>query len=562
MKRINYFLALIIMFFTLSFSVRANSISKISMDIYLDNNGDAKITEVWNAKLNEGTEGYHPYYNMGNSTISDFSVKDDNGNVYTYIDKWNIKASFDTKKYKNGIYKSGDEVDICWGISEYGTRTYTLSYTIKNAIYNTSDDSQIFFWQLIPYDMNPKPKDVYIKIHGDNRFEDTLDVWGYGNYGGTAYVYDGYIEMQPPKNGLKSSDYMTILVKFPKEYFNTTNKVDKSWDEIFDGAQYGSTKYNKEKEDFWSRFFAVLFYIFEILLFIGIPILIAIFAKNGGSKIKNKVYPKKDVLSFRDLPFNDDYARAYLIADEYSLMKQKTDYLGAVILKWIKDENVRVTTEEKGIFKNKETKIEFAKEPIDSKELDLYNMMKTAAKDDILEKNEFKRYCSNHYSKVLGWFDSVESSEYSKLKDDPKYINKVMTKGAFGREKEVVGATDELNEKASHMAGLKKFFKEFDNMSDKSAIEVKMWREYLIYAQIFGMAKEVAKEFKNLYPDVITYDMYNNVILIHDFSYASVSAASAAKSRAESYSSGGGGFSSGGGGGGSFGGGGGGGGFR
>ena len=42
----------------------------------------------------------------------------------------------------------------------------------------------------------------------------------------------------------------------------------------------------------------------------------------------------------------------------------------------------------------------------------------------------------------------------------------------------------------------------------------------------------------------------------------SVSAASIAKSRAESYSSGGGGFSSGGGGGGSFGGGGGGGGFR
>ena len=99
-------------------------------------------------------------------------------------------------------------------------------------------------------------------------------------------------------------------------------------------------------------------------------------------------------------------------------------------------------------------------------------------------------------------------------------------------------------------------------MKDKRAIEVKMWRDYLIYAQIFGMAKEVAKEFKNLYPEVITDEMYNDVILINTFSSSGVSAASAARSRAESYSSGGGGFSSGGGGGGSFGGGGGGGGFR
>ena len=47
----------------------------------------------------------------------------------------------------------------------------------------------------------------------------------------------------------------------------------------------------------------------------------------------------------------------------------------------------------------------------------------------------------------------------------------------------------------------------------------------------------------------------NSIVLIHDFSYASVSTASAARSRAESYSSGGGGFSSSGGGGGSIGGG-------
>ena len=444
---------------------------------------------------------------------------------------------------------------MCWGISEYGTRTYTLKYTINNFIYNTNDGVQILFWQLIPYNMKPKPNKVYIKIYADEPFADSLDVWGYGNYGGTAYVYDGYIEMQPPEKGLKSSDYMTILVKFPEKYFNTTNKIDKSWDEVFKGAEEGTTKYDPDKEDFWDTVWGIIGVLFWPLM----VVLLAIFGSkySGGGKIKNKEYPKSDVLPFRDLPFKDNYARAYLIADEYKLLSKRTDYLGSLLLKWIKDDLVTVTTEEKGIFKNKETKIEFKKVPTNEQELKMYNMMKEAAKDDILETNEFKKYCSNHYSKVLSWFDDLLSAEYSSLSQDTKYIGPVMVKN-----KQVQGATTELNEKASHLAGLKKFFKEFTSMKDKQAIEVKMWRDYLIYAQIFGMAKEVAKEFKDLYPDQITDEMYNNIILINTFSTTSVNAATTARSRAQSYSAGGGGFSSGGGGGGSFGGGGGGGGFR
>ena len=116
-------------------------------------------------------------------------------------------------------------------------------------------------------------------------------------------------------------------------------------------------------------------------------------------------------------------------------------------------------------------------------------------------------------------------------------------------------------EVAEQMAGLKKFLKEFTLIKEREAIEVNLWNEYLMYAQIFGIAKKVAKEFKKLYPDVITDEYYDDIIFIHTISYRGVNAATSARERAESYSSGGGGFSSGGGGTGSFGGGGGGG-FR
>ena len=82
-----------------------------------------------------------------------------------------------------------------------------------------------------------------------------------------------------------------------------------------------------------------------------------------------------------------------------------------------------------------------------------------------------------------------------------------------------------------------------------------------MFAYIFGIADKVAKQFKNLYPEIASEMQnnnldYNTFLFINTLSTRSVAAASSARSAAESYSSGGGGFSSGGGGGGSFGGGG------
>ena len=64
--------------------------------------------------------------------------------------------------------------------------------------------------------------------------------------------------------------------------------------------------------------------------------------------------------------------------------------------------------------------------------------------------------------------------------------------------------TDAFFEDGKRLVGLKKFFKEFTKMDEKTAIEVKAWKEYLIFAQLLGMADEVSKQFKKLYPDLIT----------------------------------------------------------
>ena len=196
MRKINKILlfAFIFLFFILIGNVNANSISSINMDIFVDQNGNANVTEIWNCDVNNGTESYHPYYNLGNSLITNLSVSENERN-YTTLPAWNTSGSLSSKAYKCGLNRISNGIEICWGISSYGKHIYTVNYTITNFVSELTD-SQMIYWTLIPYEFSEPIGSCYIKIHSNFDYNFETPVWGYGNYGGTCYVYDGYIEMR------------------------------------------------------------------------------------------------------------------------------------------------------------------------------------------------------------------------------------------------------------------------------------------------------------------------------------------------------------------------------
>ena len=301
MKKIIFTLVL----FLVPSIILANEIYNIDMNIYVDNNGTAHVTEEWTTNLIQGTEGYKPYYNLGESKISNFKVSM-NGKEYTYNSDYNINASFNEKKYKNGFHYIDNGVELCFGITNYGKNTYTLSYDISNFVVNTSDGYQMIYWTLFPYDYNPSPERVYIKIYSDFKYADTLDVWGYGKYGAPTYVYDGYIEMDS-ESTVYSSEYMTILVKFPENTFTLNTTVDKTFEEYLNMANEGSTAYKVQKKSFFRE---LLSYI-PVLISVSIPFAIVFIAirssiVNGYGYKNNKVINKKETPLFRDIPCNKD----------------------------------------------------------------------------------------------------------------------------------------------------------------------------------------------------------------------------------------------------------------
>lgn len=557
--KILLFSLLIYVIFSLEKVVNANTINNISMNIYIDDNGNADVTEVWQCNVNEGTEVYHPYYNLGTSEIENFSVSL-GSTQYTTLDTWKTSGSLSSKAYKAGINHISNGVELCWGISKYGQNSYTVKYTITNFVVGLND-SQMIYWTLIPYEFSNRIGQVTINIRAPFSIPSSTDVWGYGNYGGTAYVNNGFITMASDGT-LDNDEYMTILVKFPSNSFNVDSKLDNDFQYYLDMAEEGSKHYS-------DSFDLIAFVpVILILIVFTFTILLYYISQKNKDRLKfenksNKLPKKKDIPYYRDIPCNKDIFLLFFIGFQFNIIKKKTDLLGSVILRWVR--NKQVTFQKNG-DKSSDTSIIFSEELkstiSDENEKKLYNMFLEASKDGVLEDSEFSKWCNVNYREILDWFDTILDTEKDKLVQNGLLIE--VKKDFLSYEKYI--ATPELRQYALNIAGLKKYLEEYTLIADREVPDVVLFEDYLILAQMFGIADEVSKNFKKLYPDLITqtnFDSYNTVTFINLYAVHGMNSAySANRAAARNYSSGGGGFSSGGGGFGSFGGGGGGGGFR
>lgn len=556
---------LLIMLFIPFISVNADTLYKVSMEVDLQKDGSANIQEVWDVEGTDGSEWYKQVLDLGNSKLSDFKVSMD-GKPLTKKDVWNIDGDLSSKRGYYGINYISNGLELCFGKGDYNRHTFVLNYKISNYIFNT-EDAQVLYATMFP---RVYANSFYVKVKSYYEFPDTLDVWGYG-YRGYAYVKDGVIEMSEGED--LSNEYVVLLAKFPLGTFETNNTGNfNTFDEVLAEAEKGTTgKYeggNYDSDTASNIIGGIINFLFWVIF-------IVIGIKAGKQASKNNIVLKfgetgnkvrKDVPNFREIPCNKDLYRAYFIASQYKMNPKKENLLGAIILKWIKDGNARVeAVETKKLLKTTtENNIIFVSEPNSVPlETDLYRWMYDASKDGKLESNEFSRWCSSHYTKMLEWFNSVLRYERDELVKEGKV--KMTEKGKVFKSYQFE-ADPSLMTEAEQLTGLKNFLVEFSRIEERQPIEVNLWNEYLIFAQIFGIAKEVAKQFEKLYPEIVEYmnqsgNIYTNdtFIFVDNISRTGISSARrSAEAAARSYSSGGGGFSSGGGGGGSFGGGGGG----
>lgn len=595
---------LIVFMLTISVLMNINSvdaysdvINEIHIEVNIDKNGDAHFKEIWETEVGSGTENYKVYNNMGSSQIKDFQVRDEREKEYTFVDYWDINKSRQEKANKCGIIERNGNYELCWGVGEYGQRTYTLTYTITNFIEQYIDNQGINFMFVDSMDLYVEK--VKVDVYSDFDFtDDNSDIYAFGYYGEVIYK-DGHVILETDE-GLSSYSKVQLLMRINNNTFTSGNpqaytfkevlddaKIDSdydTWDDAYFGDSYFDNSYNSYDDPFnsfigvsSSFIFSIFGWILCILLSIGGSAstqreygLKSLKFKDGTTLTREEL---KDVNMFRDIPCQKDLYYFYYLAYKSQLIDddQRAGLIAAVLLKWIKDKKIEFKkTEKQGFFSTKEgyeIDLSVDIETSCSVERELLEMLKRASRDNlILETNEFENWCSRNYAQVDAWFDRVisyvETEMTTKGLLDKTYKVK---KGLLGDTKVFTKIYDlKVKEDVLYIYGLKKFLKEMSYIHEKEVIEVKMWEEYLIFATIMGIADEVEEQLKIRCPEFnqMSYiDVMHTTRMTRAFTYSSVRAARAAQYRSHSTHrsfggggrssfGGGGGFSRGGGGGG------------
>ena len=523
-------------------------LTDLNIRVVLSHNGDALITETRLMDVDdEGTECYIGLANTGESTVRNLQVKDETGLQFTYVDEWDIDQSRAWKAGKCGIIKKRNGYELCWGLGDQGHRTYITQYTYTGLVHAYPDADAIRH-VFLDADVRPKPAHVLLTITTDDGTPinaDSCGIWGF-RFNGELSFMDNSIVVESTE-AFEDQSALYVMVRFPKGMFQPTIQEDDTFEHKKELAFEGSDYVGSDDEDM-----SIFEWIIFILVYVGFSIVpVVCFIWHLYSVWRARRRANKDLLWYRDIPMDGNLQEANNVLNAYKYLH--TDYnnlMSACILKLINMGAITIETRPNMKGKMEQNFViqelkDIDKQPVLMRKI--YNIFKQAAgADTVLEPKELKQY--------------MNSSQHQSITDS--FINTLHTKTKISQYKD---REDEVRQ----LFGLKKFLKEFTLLDERELKEVKLWKDYMIYATLFGIADKVIKEMKKINPEYFNMDqvagqMANDMTLPTIYSVMRHSTASAVANKAarEHRSSGHGGHSSWGGGGGGFSGGGGGGGVR
>ena len=487
MRRLVAFLAAAV----LGFGAAAQSVDRIrDVDIRVEvqADGSAWITQQWDVKVNSsGTEWYMPVSNLGAMTVSQLQVSE-NGTPYQALETdWDVDRSRSWKEGKCGIVPKNNGVELCWGLGATGWHLWTARFYVTGLV-QAYDDADAFIFMFVNRGMSPAPEHARVTVVP--AFEcpewtiDNTRVWGFGFYG-DINVVDGAV-VEESSESLSSSSAVIGLVKFEKGMFQPAVVAGGPFQDLLDRALEGSSYGEDDGLPTWFGILIALFFLGSVCL-----VIFAVVASALGYKWSKKLFGKTKIEGwYRDVPLEGN-----LLAAEYVLVKGKRfevsapaqNIIGAMFLRWIMNGDLVVQPDVKDY---KRVNLLFKSQTVsaDDVEQDLYDWARTAAGDNLLlEKNEFEKWSKKNASKMAGWPDRAVARGKTWFHN----------KGYFVHDGT---CTPQGAVEACHVIEFQNFLKDFTLSDQRGADEVKLWKEYLVYAQLFGIADKVAQQFKKLYP--------------------------------------------------------------
>ena len=516
---------------------------RLDIRVVLSHNGDARITETRQMSIDaEGTECYIGIGVPEGSEVQDLQVTDETGLAYENVGRWDIDQSRRWKAGKCGIVAKHGGYELCWGLGDSGERTYVTSYTYTNLIH-AHPDADAIRHVFLDADVSPKPDEAHVTIEAEDSValtEENSGVWGF-RFGGEL-GFDGGKIVAYNTEPFGRSGALYVMCRFDKGLFEPAVSDEDTFEHKKEQAFEGSDYIGGDDE--WTTSDTITLLALAVGFFI-VPILGGIWYFVYVWRARKKV--NKDLLWFRDIPMDGNLQQANDVLNAYKYFN--TDYnnlLSACILKLINMGAISIEKRGEGEKSGKVKDMFVIHELPDTGDQPLllrkiHTIFKNAAGDDtVLEPRELKNF--------------MRSSHNESITDS--FINTLHTKTGISNYK------DRLDE-VRQVFGLKKFLKEFSLLDERHVGEVSLWKDYMIYATLFGIADQVIKDMKKINPEYFNMDqlaaqMANESTLptiystLHSSTSRAVANKAARESARQARASGRGGRSSWGGGGGGF----------
>lgn len=467
----------------------AQEIRSIDIDLYITDEGDAYVEQNWDVTVRHGTEWYIPIGNLNGCKIRGLSVEEDGVEFIDEGRSWDTDRSIEQKAGRSGIVEKGrDGVELCWGVGTLGPHRWTAGFVVLNLVQSLKDYDAFNFMFVNP-GMVASPEHASLRVRrlDGARFEtDSTRFWFFGCEGESRLDEDGTIFFETTK-GMTNTNSVILMMRFEKGMFKCSKSRNMKFAKMQRKAFKGSS-YKTERLSLMDILAYIVGGLFVLVIVIGILVVIYLIIREIilailGRPWKKSVFGSANPKGWaREAPFGGDITIASALLEDGLNMVFRSVHperrVGAYFLKWISEGTVQPVKNEKDRYNLQlpEKDPEF-KDPCEQA---LYKKVKEAAGSNmILEDHELEVWAQGHFKSFSRWPDSVLRTGRSKLKS---------------YEGDKVAESKKLLQ-------FRNYLSEFTLSKEREVPEVALWGQYLVFAQLFGIADKVAKGLSKLYPD-------------------------------------------------------------
>jgi len=476
--------------------LRGETVRRIDTEVTLLSDGSARIVQVWDVDATKGTEWYIPVGSLlEGMKIRDFSVSEGGVRFASDGNSWDIDRSRDEKRNRCGmVLKRDGSYELCWGIGSFGDHVFTVSYTLDALVQSFTDGYEGFLHKFVNDGLSAKgaTATLTLKDGAGRPFEkDSTLVWGFGYRGTVDFPGDGTILLSAPN--FSDDEKIILMCRFPKGTYSTSYNRGMTFASLRDKALEGSSfEDDRTAGDKIMEFFFKLCIILCVLLGFGVVAFVIISSALGYKYKKSLFGTRKIDTWYREAPLGGDLPSNLWVLENggrFGSSSLSSNLIGAYFMKWLFEGKVTSRQDER--HPGRINLVLGASRPEFGSEIEneLYDIILEAAGDNrLLERNEFEKWATKHESSFLNWIKKAKQAGGLALKREGKVDY---------RNRAVEPAQAELR----RVIEFKNFLNDYTLIGERSTSEVKLWQNYLIFASLFGIAKKVADQMKQLYPD-------------------------------------------------------------